>query len=141
MLEVILGGALVLGIFSGVAAQISFGLITALTVTVVHALAKGRRVFCACFGFSASQVASVQWTMTYRNLVLLIGCVVIEVTQDGWRLDRFLGWDSTATSGLVLTAMSLALMILAVRIAFVRLGSHYHAKPKTVSGNTGELSI
>ena len=117
--ECALGAALLLGVGTGATAIGAFALVAALTAGVVHALSRGKRVFCPCFGFTGAQVAHVQWTMTWRNLVLLLACIAASQLDDPLRLDHVfalsaggLGW---------LGAMSAAFAVLAGYCIAVRM--------------------
>jgi uncharacterized membrane protein YphA (DoxX/SURF4 family) len=132
-LEVALGTAMIAGVFTNVAALLSFALIATLTAVVIHALAKGKRVFCACFGFSAAQVAQVQWTMTIRNLVLLLACAVAELAHDGLRVDVALGLAHAAPPAIVVAAMAATTLTMLALVVAVRLGWNDVAKARVAN--------
>lgn len=121
-LELVIGTALLLGVQTAGAAAAAFVLIAILTSAIAVALAKGKRVFCACLGFTATQVAQSQWTMVYRNLALLGGSLAMVRYPVPWRLDEL--WPSAVYSlppmaaGLllaVLAAMAIAVALLRLR--------------------------
>ena len=125
LIEVALGASMVVGFFTDITALVSFALIAVLTVSVIHALAKGQRFFCPCLGFSAAQVAQVQWTMTVRNFVLLVACVVAATTRDGWMADLLLGRTHASPSTLAVSAMVVTLVALFAMILALRQGWTY----------------
>lgn len=92
--ELVVGATILLGVQSTFSAAAAFVLIAILTSAIVLALSKGKRVFCACLGFTATQVAQSQWTMVYRNLVLLCGCLVMVRYPGAYRVDGW--WPSAA---------------------------------------------
>jgi hypothetical protein len=117
--ECALGAALLLGIGTAASAIGAFALITALTAGVANALSRGKRVFCPCFGFTGAQVAHVQWTMTWRNLVLLLACIAASQLDDPLRLDHVFNLSAGGVGGI--GAMSSVFALLAGYCIAVRM--------------------
>ncbi len=82
-LEITVGIALLIGVFTGTACVIAFILIAAFSTAVVFSLARGRKHHCGCVGFTALQVRQVQWRLAYRNLALLLALIAIFRTHGG----------------------------------------------------------
>jgi uncharacterized membrane protein YphA (DoxX/SURF4 family) len=125
-LEVALGLALTLGFGVALTGTVSFALVLGFTSAVVLSLARGRRHFCGCLGFSGDQVKQVQWQIVYRNLVLLIGLLLVVTRGDPYRLDHSLEWTADGwMSGLRIalwTGIALAIgAIAAARLHLARL--------------------
>jgi hypothetical protein len=93
-IELVVGTALVLGVEAAWSAVAAFTLIGLLTAAILLALSNGKRVFCACLGFTAEQVAQSQWTMVWRNVLLMLACLSAAARPGAWRLDAF--WPSLA---------------------------------------------
>jgi hypothetical protein len=93
-IELLIGTTLVLGIEAAWSAVAAFALIGVLTAAILLALSKGKRVFCACLGFTAEQVAQSQWTMVWRNVLLMVACLSVAARPGAWRLDAI--WPSLA---------------------------------------------
>ena len=93
-LELLIGVTLVLGFASAWSAVAAFALIGGLTTVILLALSQGKRVFCACLGFTAEQVARSQWTMVSRNVLLMCMCMSAVTRPGALRLDAF--WPSFA---------------------------------------------
>lgn len=127
--ELACGSMLLAGLWTQVAAQAAFALITVLSAAMVHALAHGRRVFCRCFGFTGEEVADTQWRMVGRNLVLLLACACAAFGHDAWRLDRALASTAVAPSATTAAVMTVCFLLVAALAALVRLGWTYEVTP------------
>jgi uncharacterized membrane protein YphA (DoxX/SURF4 family) len=81
-LEIIAGGALVLGVWSRQAATITFGLYSVFTFGLASALIRGLNIDCGCFGglFGESQVG---WHSVARNMVFMAASAAVMIHGGG----------------------------------------------------------
>jgi len=101
-LELVLGMALAVGLFTGVVGLVVISLLAALTVAVTIDLARGHHVDCGCFGPFSQPITG--WTLV-RNLSLIgLGLLVARGPIEGLGLqgaERGLETQADAISGLV----------------------------------------
>lgn len=97
-LESFCGIGLILGVATPASAIVGFALIGIVTGAVIVSLARGKRHFCGCMGFSGDDVRVIQWSIAYRNLALMGVLLLIVSCRDDYRLDRVLGLANFAAS-------------------------------------------
>lgn len=98
-LEVLSGAGLVLGVATHASALLGFALIAVVSTAVVFSLARGKRHFCGCLGFTGGEVRTVQWSIVYRNLFLMAALLLAVTVGDSWRVDHWFGVDKVISSG------------------------------------------
>lgn len=80
--ELLVGGLLVLGLFTRVAALAAVGLFVLFTGLIIYDLTRGQSSSCHCFGrLSAEKLTPMA---VVRNMVLLAMAVLVFVAFDGW---------------------------------------------------------
>lgn len=91
MVELICGLLLLLGWQTPTVSLISFGLLWLFSAAIIYTIWQGRQVGCGCFGQRTSTVSlRGQWTMIYRNLILMGLLIVVYSFASNWSLDTWL---------------------------------------------------
>lgn len=104
-LEITAGAGVLLGLATGVSAVLAYLLILLATAAVAISLVRGKRHRCGCLGFTGDDVLMVQWTLVYRNLMLLAALLAVVTMSDRLRVDAWIGW-SLAWAGDSLPALA-----------------------------------
>ncbi len=117
-LEALSGTSLVVGLATLANAVLGFALIGIVTGAVLVSLARGKRHFCGCMGFSGDDVRVIQWSIAYRNLALMGALLLVVSSSEGYGLDRVLGFanDAAPDTWVAILATTWAISIAVVLI-------------------------
>jgi uncharacterized membrane protein YphA (DoxX/SURF4 family) len=89
-LEILLGGYLILGLFTRAAAWVAVLLLGAFDLAIASAVVRGMTVSCGCFGPSDKTVTT--WAEVARDAVFVLLAVVVALRAPGTlALDRRIG--------------------------------------------------
>jgi uncharacterized membrane protein YphA (DoxX/SURF4 family) len=97
--ELLLGGLLMLGLWTVPAARASIGLLLIFSVAIAVNLLRGNRVECSCFGQLGRK--PISWRSLARNAVLLAVAALVDFYQlgyfavDAWRDGSVSQWADT----------------------------------------------
>ena len=88
--EILLGGYLVIGLFTRVAAWVAAALLLAFDVAIASAVVRGMTLNCGCFGTHDTTVTT--WAEVARDAVFVLLAVFVALRPPGtWALDRRIG--------------------------------------------------
>ena len=118
-LEIIVGGLLILGLWSHLTVLVGAGLLAVFLSGIVTSLLRGMNNDCGCY----QSLTPVQWKLAYRNLIIMALLLPIYLLKGGmWSLDKGLDlqtdWQFQITKDfIVLTTMWMLILtiILLVR--------------------------
>jgi uncharacterized membrane protein YphA (DoxX/SURF4 family) len=89
-LEILLGGYLILGLFTRTAAWIAVAFFAAFDAAIASAVVRGMTVSCGCFGPNDTTVTT--WAEVGRDFVFVVLAVIVAVRPPGTlALDRRIG--------------------------------------------------
>jgi uncharacterized membrane protein YphA (DoxX/SURF4 family) len=89
-LEILLGGYLILGLFTRTAAWIAVAFFAAFDAAIASAVVRGMTVSCGCFGPNDTTVTT--WAEVARDFVFVVLAVIVAVRPPGTlALDRRIG--------------------------------------------------
>ncbi len=89
-LEMLLGGYLVIGLFTRVAAWVAAGLLLVFDGAIASAVVRGMTLSCGCFGSNDNTVTT--WAEVARDAVFVLLAVVVALRPPGMlALDRRIG--------------------------------------------------
>jgi uncharacterized membrane protein YphA (DoxX/SURF4 family) len=89
-LEILLGGYLVVGLFTRTAAWFAVALLAVFDLAVASAVVRGMTVSCGCFGPSDTTVTT--WTEVARDAVFVLLAVIVALRPPGaLAVDRRIG--------------------------------------------------
>ena len=89
-LEILLGGYLIVGLFTRAAAWIAVLLFAAFDGAIASAVVRGMTVSCGCFGPNDTTVTT--WTEVVRDAVFVLLAVIVALRPPGTlALDRRIG--------------------------------------------------
>ncbi len=89
-LEILLGGYLIVGLFTRTAAWIAVLLLAAFDLAIASAVVRGLTVSCGCFGPSDTTVTS--WPEVARDAIFVLLAIVVALRPPGtFALDRRIG--------------------------------------------------
>lgn len=118
-IEIGAGACLLIGLATPVAAIVGFSLIATVSLALLVSLARGRVHVCGCLGFTADGVRVIQWSMVYRNLLLMAALLFVASRGDGLRLDSAIGFDTTLAANALRLCWG-ALSVLGVIAVLIR---------------------
>lgn len=84
------GFLLILGWQTSTVALVSFGLLTIFTGAIISTFWRGKQVNCGCFGQRKQGLQPAQWTVVYRNLVLMGLLVIVSRFAPPFSIDAWL---------------------------------------------------
>ena len=88
--EILLGGYLVIGLFTRVAAWVAAALLLAFDVAIASAVVRGMTLNCGCFGTHDTTVTT--WAEVARDAIFVLLAVFVALRPPGmWALDRRIG--------------------------------------------------
>ena len=89
-LEILLGGYLILGLFTRAAAWVAVVLLAAFDLAIASAVVRGMTVSCGCFGPNDTTVTT--WAEVARDAVLVLLAAIVALRAPGTlALDRRIG--------------------------------------------------
>jgi uncharacterized membrane protein YphA (DoxX/SURF4 family) len=89
-LEIMLGGYLILGLFTRASAWVAVGLLFAFDAAIASAVVRGMSVSCGCFGPNDTTVTT--WAEVARDAVFVLLAVIVALRPPGaLALDRRIG--------------------------------------------------
>jgi uncharacterized membrane protein YphA (DoxX/SURF4 family) len=89
-LEILLGGYLVLGLFTRAAAWVAVAMLFAFDAAIASAVVRGMTVSCGCFG--PNDVTVTTWAEVARDAVFVVLAVIVALRAPGaLALDRRIG--------------------------------------------------
>jgi uncharacterized membrane protein YphA (DoxX/SURF4 family) len=89
-LEIMLGGYLILGLFTRASAWVAVGLLAAFDLAIASAVVRGMSVSCGCFGPNDATVTT--WAEVARDAVFVVLAVIVALRAPGTlALDRRIG--------------------------------------------------
>jgi uncharacterized membrane protein YphA (DoxX/SURF4 family) len=89
-LEILLGGYLILGLFTRTAAWIAVAFFAAFDAAIASAVVRGMTVSCGCFGPNDTTVTT--WAEVARDFVFVVLAIIVAVRPPGTlALDRRIG--------------------------------------------------
>lgn len=117
-IELVVGVALILGVFTRLAAVVSVGLYVVFTGLIVYDLARGQDTSCHCFGkFSDDKLTPMA---VVRNLALMALSVLLAAAFDGWlAFDAMINQSTNGSLGLLANSASSARLEEAIPIVLL----------------------
>jgi uncharacterized membrane protein YphA (DoxX/SURF4 family) len=128
-LEVLVGGLIIVGLWTHIATFAGMALLTVFSGAVAISLLRGKDHGCGCF----QSLTPVQWQLVYRN-ILLMGLLppIYTLSSGTWSLDNWLSIRSADSN--LLFAGTLTLAWLVVLIAALLLQWLTRQKPAEEAG-------